>query len=164
MISCSSTPFPVVTHHIWFPSASMSCVWGELGILWGSPLAHRAWAETSRIRVFLKQRLNTQRKVLLQDIRLELNPSLGIQECYIMLRQEKYDVIFHTHILSEYLTKILAFSWVISLREFRSSMHHSGFSPQKRFINDFYVQLRRRKNIFTVIIERKGMKNAFFNF
>lgn len=80
-----------------------------------------------------------------------------------MLGREKYDVIFHTRILSEYLIKTLSFSWVISLREMRLSMLRSGFSPQERFFNDFYVQLRRRKNIFKGIIERKGVKNAFFH-
>lgn len=77
-----------------------------------------------------------------------------------MLRLEKYDVIFHTHILSEHLIKILSFSSVLSLRELGSSMHHAGFSLQERFLNYFYVQLRRRKGI----IERNGVKNAFFHF
>lgn len=81
-----------------------------------------------------------------------------------MLRLEKYDVIFHTHILSEHLIKILSFSCVLSLQELGLSVHHAGFSLQERFLNDFYVQLRRRKNIFQGIIERKGVKNAFFHF
>lgn len=87
-----------------------------------------------------------------------------MQGCYIMLGREKYDVIFHTHILSEHLIKTLSFLWVISLRELRSSLHHSGFSLQERFFSDFYVQLRRRKNIFKGIVERKGVKNAFLIF
>lgn len=80
-----------------------------------------------------------------------------------MLGQGKYDVIFHTHIFSEYLTEILAFSWDISLKELRFLRYHSGFSLQKRFFNDFYVQIRRRKKIL-IVIERKGVKNPFFSF
>lgn len=83
-----------------------------------------------------------------------------------MLRREKYDVIFHTRILSEHLIKTLSYSWVISLRELGSSMLHSGFSLQERFFNDFCVQLRRRKKQLKEpgITERKGVKNAFFSF
>lgn len=81
-----------------------------------------------------------------------------------MLGREEYDVIFHTHILSEHLIKTLSFFWVVSLRELRSSMLHSGFSLQERFYNDFYVQLRRRKNIFKDIIERKREKCISFIF
>lgn len=82
---------------------------------------------------FFKQGLNTQRKVLLQDIRLKLNPYLGIKEYYIILRLSKDDVIFHAHILSEHHIKILSFSGLLFLRDLELLMHHADSSLEKAF-------------------------------
>lgn len=110
----------------------------------GSPLGHGTQAETGRLSCFglvffFKRRLNTQRKVLLQDIRLQLNPYLGIKEYYIILGLDKYDVIFHTRILSQHHIKILSFSCLLFLRELESLMHHADSSLQKGFFMIFFM-------------------------